>query len=136
MPKVFVDTNILVYMFDFSDKVKQRISAGRFLALADEGNGVISTQVLQEFFVSAVKKLSMDPLDVKQVLAKFSNFEIITPDLELIHDAIDCSILNRLSFWDALIIASAHRAGCGLLLTEDLNHGQIIKGVKVEHIFK
>jgi len=52
---------------------------------------------------------------------------------DLIHDAIDCSILNALSFWDALIVAAASAAGCSTLYTEDLNNGQIILGVKVEN---
>ena len=59
---------------------------------------------------------------------------VITP--ALIKEAIDCSIINRLSFWDALIIAAAESAKCERLWTEDLNHGQIVRGVRIENPLK
>jgi predicted nucleic acid-binding protein len=59
--------------------------------------------------------------------------ETVVVDRQLIEDAVDCSILNQLSFWDALIVTSAAAARCTTLLTEDLNHGQTIAGVRVEH---
>jgi predicted nucleic acid-binding protein len=59
---------------------------------------------------------------------------VVSPTL--IKDAIDCSIINRLSFWDALIVVSAESAQCEILWTEDLNHGQIIRGVRIENPLK
>ena len=64
------------------------------------------------------------------------DFEVIEIDVPLIKEAIDCSILDQISYWDALVVVSAQKGGCALLLTEDLNHGQVIKGVKIENIFK
>ena len=99
----------------------------------ESGGGVVSTQVLQEFFVSATRKLSMPPLAAKAVLKTFSIFETVQVSPALIEDAIDCSILNELSFWDALILTAAAAAGCGTVYSEDLNAGQTILGVTVQN---
>jgi len=136
MSKVFVDTNVLIYSFDPSEKEKQKISREKLSKLEDEGHGVISTQIIQEFYASAVKKLSMEPIVAKQIIAKFKNFEVVTIEQEMINDAVDCSILNQMSFWDALVIVSAHSAKCDRLWSEDLNDNQTIKNVKIENIFK
>jgi len=133
--KVFIDTNILVYAMDTFDKAKQKRC--RDLLRGVEGNlrGVVSTQVLQEFYVTATRKLGTDPLLVKDLLHAFERFEIVIVSPEIIMEAIDSSILNRLSFWDALIVAAAESARCERIWTEDLNHGQIIRGVRVENPF-
>jgi predicted nucleic acid-binding protein len=94
--------------------------------------GVISTQVMQEFYVTATKKLGADPLLMKNILHSFEQFEIVVVDPEIIYDAIDCGIINRISFWDSLIVVAAESAHCGILWTEDLNDGQIIRGVRIE----
>jgi predicted nucleic acid-binding protein len=101
--------------------------------LTNDLRGVISTQVMQEFYVAATKKLGADALLVKDILHYFERFEtvIITPSL--IKEAIDCSIINRLSFWDALIVVAAESAHCEKLWSEDLNDGQIIRGVGVDN---
>jgi predicted nucleic acid-binding protein len=136
MSKVFIDTNILIYSFDTAYKDKQKKSRERLLELEETGQGVISTQIIQEFYVCAVKKLSMNPIVAKQIVARLDNFEVVTIDLSMINDAVDCSILNQISFWDALVIISAHQAKCDRIWTEDLSHGQIIKNIKIENIFK
>jgi len=104
--------------------------------LAAENLGVISTQVLQEFYVASTSKLGADPLIIKDILRSLERFEtvIITPFL--IKEAIDCSITNRLSFWNAMIVVAAESAKCKLLWTEDLNHGQIIRSVRIENPLK
>lgn len=131
--KVFLDSNILVYAQDAGSADKQRRSRELITRLAHSGDGVISTQVMQEFFVSATRKLGVAPLAAKAILKTFTIFEIVTAGPELIHEAIDCAVLNAISFWDALILAAAASAGCGTLLTEDLSNGQIIMGVKVQN---
>lgn len=65
----------------------------------------------------------------------WANLEVVRIDLEDVMGAIDCSILNRISFWDALIVTAAGKANCETLWTEDLNHGQIIQGVRIENPF-
>ena len=88
---------------------------------------------MQEFYVTATKKLGADPLMIKDILHSFEQFEIVIINQPLIYDAIDCSIINRLSFWDSLIIVAAESACCETLWTEDLNEGQIIRSVRIEN---
>lgn len=133
--KKFLDTNILVYAVDRHDKTKQLKSRNLLKSLAEENLGVLSTQVLQEFFVTLTKKLGVDPLAAKDILSSFEHFEVVTVNAQLINEAIDISIINIISFWDSLIMAAAKSANCDEVLTEDLNHGQIIKGVRVVNPF-
>ena len=136
MSKVFVDTNVLVYSEDNNSPAKQRVARALLSRMHIEHTGVISTQVVQEFYVAATRKLMIDALTAKSMLNTFRALEIVTVDTELIKEAIDCSIINRLSFWDALIVVSAEKARCEVLWTEDLNSGQIIRGVRIENPFE
>jgi predicted nucleic acid-binding protein len=115
------------------DLNKQKKCRGLLKSLGPELRGVISTQVMKEFYVTATKKLGADPLVVKDLLDAFGRFDtvIVTPDT--IKEAVDCSILNRLPLWDALIVVAAESAHCEKIWTEDLNDGQIIRGVRVEN---
>jgi len=133
MPKVFIDTNILVYALDSFDQAKQKRCRDLLRSLSADLRGAISTQVMQEFYVTAIKKLGTEPLVAKDLLNAFQRFEIVIVTPEIIKEAIDSSILNRLSFWDALIVAAAESARCDRIWTEDLNDGQIIRGVRVEN---
>ena len=136
MSKVFLDTNIFVYSLDQSDSGKRRKCRNLIKSLTDENSGVISTQVMQEFYVAATSKLGADPLLIKDILRSLEHLETVMVSPMLIKEAIDCSIINRLSFWDALIIVSAESAHCKTLWTEDLNHGQVIRGVRIENPLK
>ena len=134
--KVFIDTNILVYAADKHEPEKRKTC--RYLLkklVRSEEAGVISTQVLQEFFVAATRKLGIEALLAKEMTHSFRNFEVVTIVPILIEEAIDISILNKISFRDGLIIAAAESALCSTLLSEDLNHGQIIRGVTVSNPF-
>ncbi len=90
---------------------------------------------MQEFFVAATRKLGVDSLAAKGILKTFAMFEIVQVSPALIHEAIDCSILNQIPFWDALILAAAASSGCATVLSEDLNPGQAILGVTVQDPF-
>lgn len=131
--KVFLDTNILAYAVDRHSKAKQDTCRALLREVASEERGVISTQVLQEFFVVATRKLGLDALDAKKIMSSFENLEVVTVTPRHIGEAIDCSIINRLSFWDSLIIVCARSAACEILATEDLNDGQIVLGVRVHN---
>jgi predicted nucleic acid-binding protein len=135
MPKVFFDTHILAYGIDKHDSRKQDIALMLLEHAGLQQQGCISTQVLQEFFVVATRKLQLDPLKAKAIIQNFSNWQIavITPDD--IERAIDGQILWQLSFWDALIITAAIKLKCTQLFTEDLNHGQTIGGVQITNPF-
>lgn len=133
--KVFIDTNIFVYSIDKHDKVKQKKARAALTELAAKGIGVISTQVLQELYVAATKKLNANPLIIKEIIHGLEKLEVVQITTEMINDAIEVSLLNKISFWDSLIIISAEISKCGSLLTEDLNNGQTIKGVTVINPF-
>lgn len=133
--KCFVDTNIFVYALDRGAGPKQA-EAARVLETLKEGMlGVISTQVLQEFYAVTTLKLRMDSGVVRNAMDMMCGLEVVLLDVPLIREAIDGSILNTISFWDALILSAARKASCDTLWTEDLNHGQIIQGVRIENPF-
>ena len=135
MSKVFLDTNILVYALDQDDPKKQKACRVLLRRLQETDRAVISTQVMQEFYVVATRKLGIEPLQAKSILKTLDNLEVVPVSPTLIYEAIDCSLLNQISFWDALVIVCAESALCTLVLSEDLNDGQIIRGVKVQNPF-
>jgi predicted nucleic acid-binding protein len=136
MVKVFVDTNILVYTLDERDRLKQKKAQGIFSDTASANTLVVSTQVLQEFYSVATTKLKVDKLIVKSVLRNFANSEIVQIDMGLIEQAIDLNILEQISFWDSLIVAAAEYAGCEEILSEDLQNGRSLRGIKIVNPFK
>jgi predicted nucleic acid-binding protein len=136
VPKGFIDTNVLVYQLDKSDLGKRNTCRGIVRDLVSRNDAVISTQVLQEFYVVCTTKLKLKPVFAKGLIHGFENMEIITIGPDLINEAIDASVQNDISFWDSLIIVSAEAAHCKYLYTEDLNDGQIIRNVRIQNPFK
>jgi predicted nucleic acid-binding protein len=104
--------------------------------LVTRGEAVISTQVLQEFHVFCTTRLKLKPLVVKGLIHSFENMEVVTIGTDLIKEAIDTSLQNDISFWDALVVVAAEAAHCKYLYTEDLNDGQIIRNVRVQNPIK
>jgi predicted nucleic acid-binding protein len=133
--KVFFDTNVLIYAADKNNPQKQSTARHVLRESAALGNGVLSTQVLQEFYVIATSKLGLNSQVVKALICGFQNMEVVQITPALIHIAIDTSLFNKVSFWDALIVAAAESAACEILMTEDLNSGQTIRGVFVRDPF-
>jgi predicted nucleic acid-binding protein len=136
--KIFLDTNILVYAYDTSSGIKHDVARNIVTDLWNSRNGVLSIEVLQEFFVSITKKIP-NPLDIKtagDIIRDFLLWEIIDNDGELMLAAIDIQSRHRYSFWDSLIIAAAVKIGASVLLTEDLKNGQIIEDVIIKNPFK
>ena len=136
MSKVFIDTNVLIYSVDKANPEKRAQAIHLIQEHARSRTGVISTQVLQEFYSAATRKLGIQPLQAKQHLRDFQIFDVVTITPEMIEEAVDCSILNQVSFWDGLIVTAASISGCKELLSEDLNHSQSIKGVKIQNPFQ
>jgi len=127
----FIDTNILVYTDDADAPEECRRAVDLVEDAMRSNQGVISTQVLQEYFVAATRKLGVDVVTAKrrtQLLFRL-NVVQITPDDVLA--AIDLHRLHLLSFWDALILHAARKAGCSVLFSEDMNHGQVIEGIRI-----
>lgn len=131
MAKVFLDTNILVYTVDTNDPVRCKRARELLKHIHASGQGVISTQVLQEFHVAVTRKLHVAPLMAKQLIDSLPPMEVVTVDVAMVREAIDTSILNQISFWDALIVVAARKARCSELWTEDLNPGQSILSVTI-----
>ena len=133
----FVDTNILVYAFDSTDPARHRSAAQLLSRLMDEDRLRLSTQVLQEFYVTMTRK-ARPPWSPDRTLAKLDDFAawpVITTDLPLVREAVLLSRDAVLSFWDALVVVAAARSGADTLFTEDLNNGQVLLGVRVVNPF-
>ncbi len=137
-PNVFIDTNILVYAHDISAGEKHLIAQDIIRNLWESNSGVISTQVLQEFFVTVTRKLPkpVDILIAQEIIRDLGYWQVVTIDVNTILAAIDLSRGHRLSFWDALILQAALSAGVRSLLSEDLTDGQIIEGLRVINPFR
>ena len=133
--RVFVDTNIFVYADDRTAKTKRVRARAVLSELIRTRRAVVSTQVMQEYFAAAIKKLGLSPERARIRVERLNRLEVVLIRPELILGAIDLCRLHALSFWDALVIRSASAAGCGRLLSEDMQDGQTIDGVKVENPF-
>jgi predicted nucleic acid-binding protein len=133
----FLDTNVLVYLFDSGTPRKQEGSRRLLETLGTAGKAVISTQVLQEFFVSVTRKLA-PPLPVdqaEQAVRDLMALPVVQVDPLMVLDAIGRSRRDALSFWDALIVQAALAGGCQRLLSEDFAGGRRFETVTVENPF-
>jgi predicted nucleic acid-binding protein len=131
----FFDTNVLLYMFDRRDHAKRLAAVEAFRECIAEQTFVISTQVVQEFYVAATRKLGVSSATVRDIAVDLCALRVIGVQPEHVLLAIELKERFGVSFWDALILAAAQSAGAGVLFTEDLNHGQHYNGVKVVNPF-
>jgi predicted nucleic acid-binding protein len=128
---VFVDTNILIYAHDRSAGEKRERAALVLEQLWDKQTGRLSVQVLQEFYVTVTQKLAAARPVAREVVRTYTPWVHYPTTPETILRASEIADLAQISFWDALIVASAEQAGASQLYTEDLNAGQTIAGVKI-----
>ncbi len=133
----FVDTNVLVYAYDAADPAKQRRAQAVLEGLWRSRTGTLSTQVLQEFYSVATSKLkpAVELGEAREIISLYSAWPIVLIEPSLIINASRVSEQHQLSFWDALLVEAARAAGATQLLTEDMNHGQSIQGVRIENPF-
>ena len=133
----FVDTNILVYAYD--ETAGQKRDRARFLLaeLWESGEGCLSVQVLQEFFVTVTRKVPkpLDAASAAAIIADLSHWRVHSPGADDVLSAIDSHRSQDISFWDAMILRSAMRSGCELVWSEDLSAGQRWDGVIVRNPF-
>lgn len=137
MTRTFFDTNVLLYMYDDDEPTKKAEALRLFGDEVEADRAVLSTQVLQEFYVNAVRKLK-NPLSPGRAATRvrdLSKLPLIQVDTTLILAAVGRSQQMSFSFWDALIVEAALKARADRLLTEDLQHGQVIDGLRVENPF-
>jgi predicted nucleic acid-binding protein len=134
----FVDTNLLVYAYDRSAGDKQAICSRLVEECWENESGCVSMQVLQEFFVTVTRKIAkpLDILTARQIVADLAQWHLHFPDVSDLLQTIDFQQNFQLSFWDAMIVQSAVNMGCKILLSEDLNHGQLYGGVQVINPFR
>lgn len=136
-PRTFFDTNVLVYLFDRAAAAKQGRARELFTEHAEQGSLLLSTQVLQEFYVTVTRKLS-EPLtsdEAVSVVEHLSSFSVVQVDPAMIARAGRRQGREMISFWDALIVEAALAGGASLLLSEDMQHGQRIGKVLIRNPF-
>lgn len=135
--KVFLDTSILVYAHDASSRGKHDVARHLVTGLWDTGTGLLSTQVLQEFLVTVTRKIPkpMSLATAKEVVSSLLAWEIIVDDGPAILRAADLMSRFHFSFWDSMIVQAAVDGGASTLYSEDLAHGQTIRGVSVVSLF-
>lgn len=129
--KRFIDTNVLAYAFDHHDQARRRTAKRVLRELAASRSGVVSTQVMQELYSVLTRKLAIEPRAARRAVAGAAHYEVVTLTPGMVLEAIDCAALEHLSIWDSLVIIAAAAARCEEVLTEDLNPGQVIRGVRV-----
>ena len=135
--KVFLDSNVLVYAHDISAGAKHEIARATMSELWDQGSGVLSSQVLQEWFVIVTGKIPK-PVEVstaRRIVEDLLSWEVVVNDGSSVLAAVDIHQRLGFSFWDSLILQAALRAGASRLLTEDLKHGQRVDGLRIENPF-
>lgn len=134
--KVFIDTNILVYAHDLDAGTKHQAAQNLISHLAQERTGILSMQVLQEFYVAATRKLTkpLPRAEARAIIEDFGHWCVPTSPSE-VRDAFRIEDEARISFWDAMIVAAAVRGGASRIYSEDLNSGQTIGGILIENPF-
>ena len=133
----FVDTNVLIYAHDISAGQKHSRARDLMRHLWQSEEGCLSVQVLQEFYVNVTQKVAQ-PLAAEaaaQIIADLSVWDVHCPRTEDVLHAIHLQERYEISFWDAMILASALQLGCQVLWSEDLNPGQVYDRVKVQSPF-
>ena len=132
----FVDTNILIYAHDVDQKEKHSIARMLVTELLKTRTGVLSPQVLQEFYVNVTRKIAK-PLTKRAARDIVEDFRVWCIDTTAGEVATAFRIEDeaKISFWDALICASALKAGAEVILSEDMNAGQKVAGIRIENPF-
>jgi predicted nucleic acid-binding protein len=134
--KTFVDTNILIYAHDVDAKAKHDVAKGVLRELWSQRTGVLSMQVLQEFYVNVTRKIASPlPKDVARAVVSSYSIWCIDATPAEIAAAFRVEDESRIGFWDALIVASALKCGATRILSEDLNAQQTISGVQIQNPF-
>lgn len=133
----FVDANVLVYAFDASARAKHESARQLLERLWDSGAGCLSVQVLQEFFVVSTRKVAA-PLAIDEAserIREFAAWNVFSPTANDILTAIALQKQAHLNFWDAMVVQAAAELGCDVLWTEDMNDGQLLRGVRIRNPF-
>jgi predicted nucleic acid-binding protein len=133
--KVFFDTNILVYLFDAGATAKQRRARELLESHTRASETLLSTQVLQEFYVAVTRKLAtpLEPEVAHEAVRELAVLPVVRIDIPLILSAIPLSQQRQISYWDALIVRAALEGGASILYSDDLQHGQSFDTLTVQN---
>lgn len=133
---VFFDTNVLIYSISEAPDEAAKREAARILL--DRTDGVLSVQVLQEFYVQATRPSRpgrLEPEDAAEFVRTWTRFKVQDNTLAVLLSALEIKARYGFSYWDSAVIAAARAAGCTELFTEDLSHGQVVEGVRIINPF-
>jgi predicted nucleic acid-binding protein len=135
--KTFVDTNVLLYAYDNEQGAKGLQARSIVADLWRSGEGIVSIQVLQEFHVNLLRKrgTNLSRIRLRGVIRRYAQWVPRATTTDDVLDAIDLEQRHTLSFWDALVVITAARSGAERLLTEDMQHGRTIAGVRIVNPF-
>ena len=135
--RTFVDTNILVYAHDADAGEKHATAAKSVAELWESRNGIVSTQVLQELYITLTRKAAA-PVKrniARRLIRNYLMWEVVLNDGATVLHASEIEENYHLSFWDGLIVAAAYSKNAAVILTEDLNHDQRIEGIRIQNPF-
>lgn len=137
--KSFIDTNVFVYIYDPRDHVKQKIAIKLVENLTLSGEGLISSQIIQEFcsvMLSNKTEVKMNPADLKDIVEGILYPKLLhTPSLDFYKRTVDLHASSQLSFYDALIVQAAIDLGCKTLYSEDMRSDSNYGGLTVKNPF-
>jgi predicted nucleic acid-binding protein len=136
--KIFLDTNILVYAHDLDAGIKHHTAINILKDMWDNRTGVLSTQVLQEFYMTVTKKIGnpISPIEAREIIKSYTCWEIRENTVISLIRASEIEEKHHISFWDALVVVAAYDSRADKILTEDMNSGQLIEGVLIENPFR
>ena len=132
----FLDTNVLIYAHDARDPRKRTCARKLIRRLMRERRGVLSLQVLQEFFAAATRKLGMPSEEARRRILRYSRFDVVTLGTADLVAAVDLHRLHGLSIWDALVVRAALNGACTTLHTEDMQQGYVVDKLTLRNPFQ
>jgi predicted nucleic acid-binding protein len=135
--RIFVDSNVLIYAHDSDAGARQSQAAQWLKQLWQSQNGRMSVQVLQEFYVNVTQKIPI-PLAkpaAREVVRNYGSWVHSETTPSTVVRASEISEIWKISFWDGMIVAAAEQSEASVLLSEDLNHGQMVTGIRIVNPF-
>jgi predicted nucleic acid-binding protein len=132
----FIDTNVLVYAEASDEPLKQQAALALIKRLYENNEGVLSTQILQEYCNVALKKLRLPTTHIRAQLDLYEQFEVVQVTPAIIRSGLDLQQTRSVSFFDSIVLASAHAAGCNVIWSEDMNTGEVINGMQITNPFQ
>ena len=131
----FVDTNVLVYAEDGRELARRQVAVSVLRELWASGLGVVSTQVLQEFYNAGTRKLKMPPPAARRIVAQYAEWPVVETTAQLIVSASILHERHSFSFWDAMVVEAALLSGATTLLSEDMEDGRRLGGLTIRNPF-